>query len=107
MNSEFKKILENEKKQQIIESNNAGQNEHATKENGRRSFLKKATLGGLALGGMMGASIEDTLAYTTQNVKRASSPSEMKITDCSGIFFPKMRVLKNQNGKYNNDFMRE
>ena len=50
-------------------------------ENSRRDFLKKAGLGGVALGGMMDATIEDTVAYTTQNVKRASSPSELKITD--------------------------
>ena len=49
--------------------------------NTRRDFLKKAGLGGVALGGMMNASIEDTVACTTQNVKRASSPSELKITD--------------------------
>lgn len=55
------------------------QDESAT--NGRRSFFKKAALGGLTLGGMMGASIEDTIAVTTQNVKRASAPSELKITD--------------------------
>jgi L-alanine-DL-glutamate epimerase-like enolase superfamily enzyme len=49
--------------------------------NDRRSFLKKAALGGIALGGLMNLSIEDTLAQTTSNVHRASSPSELKITD--------------------------
>jgi len=73
MNTEIKKILDKEK----IERTQAVENS----ENGRRDFLKKAALGGIALGGMMGASIEDTVAYTTQNVKRASSPSELKITD--------------------------
>ena len=74
MNTEIKKILEKEKMEikQAVQDNS---------ENGRRDFLKKAALGGIALGGMMGASIEDTVAYTTQNVKRASSPSELKITD--------------------------
>jgi L-alanine-DL-glutamate epimerase-like enolase superfamily enzyme len=47
----------------------------------RRNFLKKAALGGIALGGMMKLSIEDTIAQTTTNVQRASSPSELKITD--------------------------
>jgi L-alanine-DL-glutamate epimerase-like enolase superfamily enzyme len=47
----------------------------------RRSFLKKAALGGVALGGLMHLSIEDTIAATTQNVARASSPSDLKITD--------------------------
>jgi L-alanine-DL-glutamate epimerase-like enolase superfamily enzyme len=49
--------------------------------NDRRNFLKKAALGGIALGGMMNMSIEDTIAQTTSNVQRASSPSELKITD--------------------------
>jgi L-alanine-DL-glutamate epimerase-like enolase superfamily enzyme len=49
--------------------------------NDRRSFLKKAALGGIALGGLLHLSIEDTIAQTTQNVSRASSPSDLKITD--------------------------
>lgn len=49
--------------------------------NDRRSFLKKAALGGIALGGLMHLSIEDTIAQTTSNVQRSSSPSELKITD--------------------------
>ena len=47
----------------------------------RRSFLKKAALGGIALGGMMNLSIEDTIAQTTSKVSRASNPSDLKITD--------------------------
>jgi L-alanine-DL-glutamate epimerase-like enolase superfamily enzyme len=47
----------------------------------RRDFLKKTALGGIALGGFMSASIEDTIAQTTSKVKRASNPSELKITD--------------------------
>jgi L-alanine-DL-glutamate epimerase-like enolase superfamily enzyme len=47
----------------------------------RRTFLKKAALGGIALGGLMHLSVEDTIAQTTQNVSRASSPSDLKITD--------------------------
>jgi L-alanine-DL-glutamate epimerase-like enolase superfamily enzyme len=74
MNSELKRIIEKEK-------TSTEQAESATDNNSRRSFLKKAAFSGLALGGMMGASIEDTVAFSTQNVKRASSPSELKITD--------------------------
>ena len=51
-----------------------------TKDN-RRDFLKKTALGGMTLTGLMGLSIEDTLAETTSKVKKASSPSELKITD--------------------------
>jgi L-alanine-DL-glutamate epimerase-like enolase superfamily enzyme len=49
--------------------------------NNRRDFLRKTALGGIALGGLMHLSIEDTIAQTTQTVSRASSPSELKITD--------------------------
>jgi L-alanine-DL-glutamate epimerase-like enolase superfamily enzyme len=52
----------------------------ATKDN-RRDFLKKTALGGITLGGLMSLSIEDTLAETTSKVKKASSPSDLKITD--------------------------
>jgi len=47
----------------------------------RRNFLKKAAIGGIALGGMMNLSIEDTIAQTTSKVSRSSTPSELKITD--------------------------
>jgi L-alanine-DL-glutamate epimerase-like enolase superfamily enzyme len=49
--------------------------------NDRRNFLKKAALGGIALGGLMHLSVEDTIAQTTQKVSRSSSPSDLKITD--------------------------
>ena len=54
---------------------------HSSTSNDRRNFLKKAALGGIALGGLMHLSVEDTVAQTTQNVSRASSPSDLKITD--------------------------
>ena len=69
MKTEINNILEKEK------------TETAAQESGRRNFLKKAALGGIALGGMFGASIEDTIAHTTSQVQRASAPSELKITD--------------------------
>jgi L-alanine-DL-glutamate epimerase-like enolase superfamily enzyme len=47
----------------------------------RRNFLKKAAMGGVALGGLLSLSVEDTIARTTQNVSRASNPSDLKITD--------------------------
>lgn len=50
-------------------------------ENSRRSFLKKSTLGGLALGGFLFAPLEDTLAHSTSKVNRYSAPSDLKITD--------------------------
>jgi L-alanine-DL-glutamate epimerase-like enolase superfamily enzyme len=51
-------------------------------ENGRRSFLKKSTLGGIALGSaFMFSPVEDLIAQSTQNVSRYSRPSDLKITD--------------------------
>jgi L-alanine-DL-glutamate epimerase-like enolase superfamily enzyme len=49
----------------------------------RRSILKSfgAGLAGLSLAGMIGAPIEDQVAFATQNVNRSSSPSELRITD--------------------------
>jgi L-alanine-DL-glutamate epimerase-like enolase superfamily enzyme len=47
----------------------------------RRSFLKKAGLGGLGLGMVMQASAEEQIDYLTQNVNRYSGPTDLKITD--------------------------
>ena len=58
-----------------LEINNPGT------EKDRRNFLKKSLLGGISLAGMMTLPIEDTIAQTTANVSRSSSPSELKITD--------------------------
>jgi L-alanine-DL-glutamate epimerase-like enolase superfamily enzyme len=64
----------------IESSNNSNKNEQ--EENGRRSFLKTSTLGGIALGGaFMFSPIEDVIAQTTQKVNRYSSPSDLKVTD--------------------------
>lgn len=49
--------------------------------NDRRNFLKKAALGGIAIGGLIHLSTEDLVAQTTQKVSRASSPSDLRITD--------------------------
>ena len=44
----------------------------------RRSFLRR---GGLSLALLVGARPEDQVAYATQNVRRSSAPSDLKITD--------------------------
>jgi L-alanine-DL-glutamate epimerase-like enolase superfamily enzyme len=77
--------------QQIAEKNRQQKNKDAlaiqaeitnpSTTNDRRNFLKKAALGGIALGGLMHLSVEDTIAQTTSKVSRASSPSDLKITD--------------------------
>jgi L-alanine-DL-glutamate epimerase-like enolase superfamily enzyme len=70
--------------------------------NGRRNFLKKTALGGIALGGFMFASTEDTLAQVTSMVNRSSAPSDLKITDMrvaiigQGFRRPIIRIDTNQ-----------
>jgi hypothetical protein len=56
---------------------------HKQRTCSRRSLLKGAGVGiaGLSLAGMVGAPIEEQVAYATQNVKRSSSPSQLRITD--------------------------
>ncbi len=77
--------------QQIIEQNKCREQKEAAviqteinnpkTDNNRRNFLRKTMFGGIALGGLMSLSTEDTIALTTSNVSRASSPSDLKITD--------------------------
>jgi L-alanine-DL-glutamate epimerase-like enolase superfamily enzyme len=66
---------------------------HETEGTDRRSFLKKAGMGGMMLGGFMFSSIEDTIAQSTSNVNRASAPSDLKITDM------RYAVVMNGNGR--------
>jgi len=49
----------------------------------RRSVLKGfgAGVAGLSLANMIGAPIEEQVAFASQNVRRSSSPSQLKITD--------------------------
>lgn len=47
----------------------------------RRSFIKKAAMGGIAIGGFINMPVEETLAHLTSKVNRSSGPSELKITD--------------------------
>jgi L-alanine-DL-glutamate epimerase-like enolase superfamily enzyme len=80
MKHSLKQIIEKEREREKAEALQV-ENNPSEPENGRRGFLKKAALGGLTLGGLMHASVEDTIAQTTQRVNRASAPSELKITD--------------------------
>jgi L-alanine-DL-glutamate epimerase-like enolase superfamily enzyme len=49
----------------------------------RRAMLKTTAAGltGLSLAPLLGADIEEQVAYATQNVKRSSAPSKLRITD--------------------------
>lgn len=54
----------------------------ASNRNGnRRSFLKKAGLGGLGLGFLVHSPLEEQIEYLTQSVSRYSGPSDLEITD--------------------------
>ena len=77
MKSIIQQIADKNRKQERAETD-AIRAEIANPEtlNSRRNFLKKAAFGGIALGGMMNLSIEDTIAQTTSKVQRSSSPSE-------------------------------
>lgn len=82
MKSIIEKIKEQNRQMEKQEANTIGAeiNNPAT-ESSRREFLRKTALGGIALGGLMSLSIEDTIAQTTSKVSRASNPSDLKITD--------------------------
>lgn len=69
-----------EKEKVYFDSRQAESNNPKTSEN-RRNFLKKTALGGLALSSFSAYSFEDSISEMTSRVKRASSPSELKITD--------------------------
>ena len=69
-----------QREQQAATDRQAEIDSPATHDN-RRNFLKKTALGGMALTGLAGLSFEDAMAETTSKVQRASSPSELKITD--------------------------
>jgi L-alanine-DL-glutamate epimerase-like enolase superfamily enzyme len=69
----------------------------------RRSFLKNTALGGLSLGLLFDKDPARELEFITQKVKRASKPSELKITDMriatlKGVPFtsPIIRIDTNQ-----------
>jgi L-alanine-DL-glutamate epimerase-like enolase superfamily enzyme len=82
MKTILRQIAEKQRHDEIVQRNalKAEMNNPDTTRD-RRSFLKKAALGGVALGGLLYLPVEETIARTTQNVSRASSPSDLKITD--------------------------
>lgn len=82
MKKNLQQIAENSKLQEKAEFF-AGQNDFNDPglTESRRDFLKKAAIGGIALGGMKDLPVEDTVAEVTSKVQRASKPSELKITD--------------------------
>lgn len=74
-------IKKNKEQERIAAAERQAEIDSPTTKDNRRNFLKKTALGGMSLTALMGASVEDTIAQTTSKVQRASSPSELKITD--------------------------
>ena len=76
-------IKEIQTQNQLMENSGTSLKQESVTKTGttRRDFLKKGALGGIALGGLMHLSVEDTIAQTTAQVNRASNPSDLKITD--------------------------
>lgn len=60
----------------------------------RRGFIKKAGLGGLALGFMFNDSHAEEVDFISQKVNRLSSPSELKITDLRIAYTSKAPIIK-------------
>lgn len=85
MKNVLKQIALQDQKQEearMPESSTAKQaTENAQPKDSRRNFFKKTAMGGISLAGMMGLSVEDTIAQSTSTVQRASNPSDLKITD--------------------------
>lgn len=61
---------------------------------GRRDFLQKAGLGGLALGFIFNDSIAKETEFITQKVSRNSKPSDLKITDLRIAHTTKAPIIK-------------
>lgn len=82
MKSILKQIIEkNKQEEKHLFSSRKSELENPKTTDERRNFLKKTALGGIAMTGIMGLGIEETLAQTTSKVSRMSAPSELKITD--------------------------
>lgn len=74
-------IVKNKKDESAYKLAREAETNNPKTTDARRDFLRKTALGGIAMTGMMGLGIEETVAQTTSKVSRASAPSELKITD--------------------------
>lgn len=81
MKSILKQIIQNNKAQESKTQEIPHQITWPEEQSGRRNFFKNTAMGGLSLSACMFMGIEDTIAQATTNVKRASAPSDLKITD--------------------------
>lgn len=60
----------------------------------RRSFLKNAGMGGLAMGLMFNDKTEQEVDYLSQKVNRHSAPADLKITDLRVAYTSKAPIIK-------------
>jgi len=82
MKNVLKELINQQKREEAsYKSSLQREMDHRATTPDRRNFLKMTALGGMALSSFQGYSFEDKVAATTSKVKRASSPSELKITD--------------------------
>ncbi len=82
MKSIIKEISKkNKEREQAEAASRQAEIDNPNTHNARRNFLKKTALGGLSMSALVGLSFEDAIAETTSKVPKASSPSELKITD--------------------------
>lgn len=69
-------------------------NNDPSMKSGRRDFIQKAGLGGLALGLMFDGDTGSELEFATQKVNRNSSPTELKITDLRIAYTTEAPIIK-------------
>ena len=74
-------IKQNKERESKAASDRQAETDSPNTSDNRRSFLKKTALGGMAMTSLMGLTFEDSMAQTTSKVQKASSPSDLKITD--------------------------
>lgn len=77
----------------MIKASNKSNREPAG-DKSRRTFLKMSALAGISLGGLMSLSFEDTIAQATRNVNKASSPSDLRITDMRYATIMNKHIIK-------------
>jgi len=65
------------------------------KVNDRRDFLRKAALGGLAMGSFFTRdAVAEEIEFATQKVSRYSAPSDLKITDLRIAWYDNVPIIK-------------
>lgn len=74
-------IAQNKEREKVAAAERQAEIDSPATNDSRRSFLKKTALGGMTMSALVGLTFEDTVAQTTSKVQKASSPSDLKITD--------------------------